>query len=300
MSAKLTICRGLPCSGKSTWAIAQQKKHDGIVRVNRDILRDMLHANDFNHPNEQLTNHIRDHIIKEALKRGRWVICDDTNLRPRVVRNLKKLAGPNIPVEEVVFEIEWEVAWQRELDRRLADPGHVNVPEIIIRKMADDWAQWKHVDTTPDWHEEKVDQVVVDPTLPWAVMCDLDGTLAHFTDRGPYDHMRCSTDDVDERVSNVLDLYAAQGFTIILMSGRDGESRELTEKWLLDHKITYNELYMRTSGDQRKDSKIKRELFDEHVRGHYNIHVVLDDRNQVVDTWRDMGLVVWQVAPGDF
>lgn len=57
---------------------------------------------------------------------------------------------------------------------------------------------------------------------------------------------------------------------------------------------------MRKSGDMRKDSIVKREMFDEHIRGRYNVNFVLDDRNQVVELWRSMGLTCLQVADGDF
>jgi hypothetical protein len=50
----------------------------------------------------------------------------------------------------------------------------------------------------------------------------------------------------------------------------------------------------------RKDAIVKRELFDAHVRGTWNVNFVLDDRQQVVDMWRGLGLVCLQVAPGDF
>lgn len=54
------------------------------------------------------------------------------------------------------------------------------------------------------------------------------------------------------------------------------------------------------AGDMRKDSIVKRELFDAHIRDVYDVHYVLDDRQQVVDMWRGLGLAVFQVAPGDF
>lgn len=297
---KLTILQGLPCSGKSTFAKSQQAKHDGIVRVNRDTLRALLHNNEFNNPNEKLTNLVRDYIITTSLEKNRWVIIDDTNLNPKVVRQLRKLAGPDTPVEVIHFDITPDVAWERELARRNSDANHIHVPRNVIDDMYKRWhSGWKDADTTIDW-DAPGDIVEFIEGLPSAVVCDLDGTLAHMVDRGPYEHMRCDTDEVDPRVANALDLYSQQGFRIILMSGRDGESRSVTETWLQDNGIAYDDLWMRAQGDQRKDSIIKRELFDEHVRGKYNIHVVFDDRNQVVNTWREMGLVVWQVAPGNF
>lgn len=57
---------------------------------------------------------------------------------------------------------------------------------------------------------------------------------------------------------------------------------------------------MRPEGDKRKDSIVKAELFDKHIKDNYAVDFVLDDRNQVVKMWRDMGLKCLQVAPGEF
>jgi hypothetical protein len=57
---------------------------------------------------------------------------------------------------------------------------------------------------------------------------------------------------------------------------------------------------MREAGDSRKDSIVKQELYERHIKPSYDVFVVLDDRNQVVDMWRSLGLVCLQVAPGDF
>ncbi|MFJ5071268.1 hypothetical protein ACIQC7_33105 [Kitasatospora sp. NPDC088556] len=57
---------------------------------------------------------------------------------------------------------------------------------------------------------------------------------------------------------------------------------------------------MRPTGDSRRDSIVKVEIFDAHVRDTYNVTCVLDDRTQVVQAWRAIGLTVLQVADGDF
>ena len=57
---------------------------------------------------------------------------------------------------------------------------------------------------------------------------------------------------------------------------------------------------MRRTKDFRKDAIVKTELFDAHIRGRYEVLFVLDDRNQVVEMWRVMGLPCLQVAAGDF
>jgi hypothetical protein len=67
------------------------------------------------------------------------------------------------------------------------------------------------------------------------------------------------------------------------------------------HQIPFDELLMRKTGDNRKDSIIKKEIFMEHVQNKYFIEFILDDRNQVVDMWRnDLQLPCFQVYYGDF
>jgi hypothetical protein len=57
---------------------------------------------------------------------------------------------------------------------------------------------------------------------------------------------------------------------------------------------------MRAAGDSRRDSIVKREIFDDRIRQVWHVKGVLDDRDQVVRMWRDLGLTCVQVAPGDF
>jgi hypothetical protein len=57
---------------------------------------------------------------------------------------------------------------------------------------------------------------------------------------------------------------------------------------------------MRATGDNRKDSIVKEEIYKNDILPEYYVEFVLDDRQQVVDALREMGLQVWQVARGDF
>ncbi|MFF3178654.1 polynucleotide kinase [Rhodococcus pyridinivorans] len=143
---------------------------------------------------------------------------------------------------------------------------------------------------------------VEDPTLPAAWLVDIDGTLAHMSDRSPFHWHRVGEDAVSPAVEAAVRAFAAgpDRAAIVLLSGRDGVCRPETEEWLARHDIPYDELYMRPAGDNRKDSIVKAELFDRHIRHRYRIIAVLDDRDQVVRMWRRMGLVCFQVAEGDF
>jgi predicted kinase len=279
--ATVTICKGLPASGKSTWAKEQVSKRAGEVkRVNKDDLRAMLDLGHWTKGNEKFVERLRDHIIMEAITDGKHVIVDDTNLHPRHEERIRELVRdvPNTRVEIKFFDIDVDEAIARDLTRP------VSVGEKVIRKM---WNAFLAPRSEP---------LVADPTLPAGVMVDLDGTLALMVARGPYDAAKCETDIVNEVVRGIIEHHEH----VILMSGRTAKFRPETERWLAANDISYTELHMRAEHDVRKDSIVKRELFDLHVRGRWNISFVLDDRQQVVDMWRSLGLVCLQVAPGDF
>ena len=57
---------------------------------------------------------------------------------------------------------------------------------------------------------------------------------------------------------------------------------------------------MRKEKDYRQDAIIKQEIYENEIEGKYNIHFVLDDRDQVVAMWRKKGLTCLQVDYGDF
>jgi predicted kinase len=278
--SKLTICQGLPASGKTTWT-HQQKN---VTRVNRDDIRQLLHNSIWTKQNEKETRHTRNILIEDALQRGRHVISDDTNLQPSTVKELQALAAKhNATIEyKTFFDITIEECIER--DSKRPNP----VGEKVIREMS------KLLPT-------KTPQYVPDVSEPKAIIVDIDGTLAHMDDRrGPFDWGKVGLDRVDENVKSVLKLMWNNNTEIIIMSGRDSVCREDTVKWLDDNYVTFDQLLMRSENDTRKDSVVKSELFWRHVAPNYNVQFVLDDRNQVVDFWRSIGLVCWQVAPGDF
>jgi hypothetical protein len=78
----------------------------------------------------------------------------------------------------------------------------------------------------------------------------------------------------------------------IIMSGRDSICRNDTEQWLKENGIHFDHLYMRSEGDMRKDSIVKLELFENHIRGKFKVLAVFDDRPQVVREWNRLGLKV--------
>jgi hypothetical protein len=163
-----------------------------------------------------------------------------------------------------------------------------------MAKQMDKLKPWK-IPVAPQI--EKYDN---DPSLTPAIIVDIDGTLAHMNDRSPYDWHRVGEDTVDENIKHIMKLEASHGLVIVL-SGRDGSCYNETRQWLYDNKVPYSHLFMRDPGDMRPDWIIKHELFQQNIAGKYYVRYCLDDRDQVVDLWRNkLGLPTYQVAEGDF
>lgn len=132
-----------------------------------------------------------------------------------------------------------------------------------------------------------------------AIICDLDGTLAHIDHRDPYDASTCERDGLNLPVFQVLQRFAGEAM-IILVSGRQEQWKSQTMNWLKNHCVPYDLLLMRKTNDFRKDTVIKKELFNAHIKNKYQVLFVLDDRDQVVKMWRENDLTCFQVAEGNF
>jgi hypothetical protein len=142
----------------------------------------------------------------------------------------------------------------------------------------------------------------------WIV--DIDGTVAIMGDRSPYDWSRVGEDTPNEPVLRVVIALLEAHNNVIFMSGRMEQARTQTELWLgvqigkhypvFCMESCCSPLFMRGNGDYRPDNIVKRELYDKHVHGKYDVIGVIDDRASVVEMWRDMGLTCLDVAGHDF
>jgi predicted kinase len=282
---KIILTKGLPASGKSTWSRQYQVDHPGTVRVNKDDLRAMLHNGKWSDANEKFVLKLRNFIVEESLKAGHDVIIDDTNLHSKHKNEMWKIgAAHNATVEEKSFlDVSIEECIKRDLKR----PNSVG--EKVIRNMYNQFLKPVPV------------PVEINPGVPSAIICDIDGTLALFGDKNPYDR-DFENDQVNKSVVNILQIYHLHDITvkIILVSGRQEKSRTVTEDWLLTNGIPHDILFMRKTDDVRKDNIIKSEIYEAEIKNKYNVLFVLDDRNQVVEFWRSLGLTCLQVAEGDF
>lgn len=300
------VMTGLPASGKTTAArqlLADSRGH--IRRINLDDLRAMLDNYDggrtWSRAHEQTALAVQDAAVRSAIAGGFDVVVDNTHLTPSIPKRIKAAAAG-----QAAFVVhDFTHVTVDECIRRDAGRGPASVGEDVIRRLADNHAKatkngWR---LTAEWLGDHlaVEPYKPDLSLPSAVMCDIDGTLALMGDRGPYDFERCGEDKVNAAVLRALwSFRLANNDSVVLLSGRGEEYRQHTERWLDEHGVPYDELHMRSAGDTRRDDIVKAELFDRHIRHRFNVRVSLDDRDRVVALWRRMGLPTWQVNYGDF
>lgn len=276
---------GLPASGKSTYAKELVMTNKNWARVNRDDLRLMV-FNGFNRKKEKTIVKSEMELAELYLSKGMNVVVDDTNLNHKVRDSWKAFCdehGANFKIK--VFDTSLRECIRRDVLRQ------DSVGEDVIRRM---------------WSEFIVPTYEHNENLPPAIIVDVDGTLALMNGRSPYDWDKVGTDlpnkPVIDLVGSYLKAQQASGreCELFIVSGRDGVCREQTEEWLQKNFNFEHKLLMRPEHDTRDDMQIKSEIYYLYIENEYDVQFVVDDRQKVVDMWRELGLTVFQVADGRF
>lgn len=302
----VTFMRGLPASGKSTIARKLAAK-TGALRINLDSIRDMF-AQPWSKEHEKFVQKQQTVMALNALRSGQDVIFDNTNLHAKQAKAFAIEAwecGFDVNYTVIDATADGETCFirnQRRGTSPTADDSKV-VPDEAMRRMEKEFAREKQRGL---WTVDGitaglpvVEPYIPDLLLPNAYIVDIDGTMARATTRGPYDLDRLAEDEYWEHVCaliagiDMLDIY------VIVMSGRDSLYRSTTEAWMNKGGIPWENFFMRPEGDSRRDSIIKLELFNEHVRGKYNVLGAIDDRQRVVRMWHQLGIPVIRVGDPD-
>ncbi|ATN91126.1 polynucleotide kinase [Mycobacterium phage Murica] len=310
---KIWAMRGYSGSGKSTRAKEIAEANNAVV-VNRDYLRKMLLGEWWTGKalDEDRVTLAEETLVQMYVNAGTSVVIDATHLWPKYLRKWARLAT-RLGVE---FEVvDCRVAYLHNAIDRDCMPIERRVGAKVIRDQAKRWPQEK-------WPRITAEPFIIEPVqshrgeLPAAILVDIDGTLAHIPEggRSPYDYSRVGEDEVDNPVAWLVEVIHHLRFNmaagwwpeIIIMSGRDATCRHATVDWLNEQDIPFDQLIMRPPdatddrGNKLPDYQVKYQLFNKYIRGQYEVIFVLDDRQQVVDMWRKLGLKCLQVAPGNF
>lgn len=293
---KVILTKGLPGSGKSYWSKKFCEENRDWVRVSRDDLRHM--RGEYWIPKqEELITEWEKECVKSSLLYRKNVIIDATHLNPKYIEHWKSF------IKEVEDKINSLLAVK--LTIFVEVKSFLDVPlETCIKndlKRLHSVGKDVIVEMYNKYLKPEPIKLVQDISLPRTIICDLDGTLCIHDARGPFEYDKCDTDLVNEPIAKILHLIKEQ-YHIIYVSGREDSCKLKTIEWLARLGLLLNEsnLFMRETGDYRKDTIVKKEIFEEHIKGKYFVEFVLDDRNCVVDMWRELGLTCLQVADGDF
>ena len=284
---KIILMQGLPASGKSTRA-KELLQHGNTVRINRDLLRTMLHCDKWSGRNEGVTKDASRHLADYLLGKGLSVIIDDTNLNEGTIQSWRELAAHH----KATLQYE----------RMKTD-----VAECLDR----DWKREKRVGA----------HVIMGMALQHGlypkpekgiVLCDLDGTLCdikhrlHFVKNLPEGQKKdwrsffagIAADGLRQEVFDMVFKYHTDGHEVFFVSARPEDHRKPTELWLQGKAVGFHKaLFMRPARDTREDTLVKAEMFDKYFKN-LPVEAVIDDRPSVIRMWREKGLNVIDVGSG--
>lgn len=316
------ITQGIPGSGKSTWA-QQWVNEDPFnrVRINRDDLRaavikddprrwrseDGFYVNGKNKQDfEQKVTQLEHSLTQRALKAGKSVVNDNTNLTPRFIKQISKFAQElNVPIVAKTFPITIEEAKRRNANRDRKVPEHV-IENMFKRGLGPN-GEFHHIDGTFPIQQFKAPEKIG----RHAIGFDLDGTLAdtrtitHFVNkdekgRRNFDMFHRSSLFVppNEDVVKILKNAQAEGYAVLITTARGEDYKEVSQKWLHENGIEFDNYYCRKRGDSRPDYVVKDEMFHEISKDYDLLHMV-DDNIQAIRAWEEHGVLVTKVPFGD-
>ena len=306
---KLILCRGIQGSGKTTEAkkwVAEDPEHR--IRINNDDIRNMLGVY-WVTSREDLVSNTKKNIALDAMQKGYNIVVDNMNLNPKEVKFWEDLVNTHNKylTDPKVIQPAW-VQWEYEIEFK---DFFIPVEECIRRDamrpnpigekvIRDTWKRYKHFIQTTEVEKYVNNLRPWDIGKPTCVVVDMDSTLCFNTTKRPW-YGEGAAEGMKDDIPNggVCDvIFELQKlYPIILATGRDTSQEEVTKQWLLDHEINVTEFYFRTKGDYRKGVEVKREQIEK-ILEKYNVLVIFDDCEPIVQMYRDMGLTVLQPNKG--
>ena len=143
---------------------------------------------------------------------------------------------------------------------------------------------------------------------------DIDGTISDANaraktylegDNPDWDgfYAACGEDTPITPVIRVIEALSVS-YNIVFCTGRRESCEVATREWLNRYApaLAHWPILFRKDGDDRHDVIAKPEMLEAYVHAHHNIKpsVIFEDRNSMVEKWRELGYTVFQPANGEF
>ena len=173
--------------------------------------------------------------------------------------------------------------------------------------MVFDWFYTVH------WNFNRINRRL-DSNMSKYVVFDVDGTLMNINERRRFVEQRPKDWDsfndpekvsMDKPVKEVFTLAALleyAGYKIVVSSGRKKKLRDKTLQQLKDSGLVPYRSYFRSDTDFRPDVELKRDHLQDmilHFDGDFP-EMAFDDRDSVVDMWRENAIKTFQPERGNF
>ena len=247
---------------------------------------------------EDVVTKAKKEIAIYAMDKGYDIVIDNMNLNPKEIQYWETVVNYHNGYmgKEIKYEIEFKDFFIpiEECIRRDAVRSNP-IGEKVIR---DTWRRYKHFIQTSEVERYVNNLRLWDSGKPMCVVIDMDSTVCFNTSKRPW-FGDGSTEAMIDDVPNhgIVELVKAQEYPVVVCTGRNKDQYKVTIEWLANQGITPVDCYMRESGDYRKGVEVKAELMNQ-ILDKYNVLVVFEDCEPIVQKYRDMGLTVLQPNKG--
>ena len=300
---KIILTRGIPGSGKSTWAKAWvAESPETRIRLNWDDMRNMLGP--YWVPSRENINKT---MLWCAINAAAYcdkpyeIVIDNMNLNPKGWKEVEEwIETYNHSAHSVGNDVQYVLEFKdfftpvEECIRR--DAMRPNpIGEKTIKEI---WRKYKHFIQTTSVTNYVENLRPRDPAKPDCIVIDMDSTMCFNTNGRPW-YGEGSTEAMINDIPNegVVNLVRSQSYPVVVCTGRNQSQLEVTELWLRKQEIYPEMTFFRADKDFRTGVEVKAELMEEILKI-YNVVAVFEDCEPIVAKFREMGLTVLQPNKG--
>lgn len=300
---KLILCRGIQASGKSTWAKAWAKEDpEHRVRFNNDDIRNML--GEYWVPSrEGMVTELKRSFACEATRKGYDIVVDNMNLNPKEVGWWEDVISVANSITKFEYELEFKDFFipVDECIRRDA----MREQPMGAKVIKDTWKRYSNFiiqESVKDMLNKSAKHV---DGGHFVILVDMDATLCLNTTGRPYYGEGAAEgmlNDIAIEGTCALVRRMYEKCKVFIVTGREGtpEIIAATKEWLANHDIKVDELFFRPIKDYSPGDECKKKIYEDNIKGKYNVQFVLEDNCKCVKMWREQGLTCLQPNEGKF